>query len=299
MTELDAGTQSPLGDAPEAADDTRTPQQAAIDATLEAIAAPKVKKAAKVKKAKKVKKAVVVVAAAAEPDGDEAAEPDGDGDEAGPVAKAVKAPNPEPTREERLAKRLKAMRKSNRRLAKARKRLQKRAGLAGLTRTLAKAGARNSAKDAERIAKIHDLTTSLGFDKCMAKAAPAPSDAETVAAQAPLAKAGNTTDPSALMREALAGIVPTEKLDAMMARLVALDERSRAQDEQLAKIAKSPSGGGPATPYAAVMRGQDGLDGNDRGSVLAKAAQAIDDPRLRTEVSEAAALELIKARRGA
>lgn len=225
---------------------------------------------------------------------DESAEP-GEDAAAEPVAKAAKK---RLTKAQRLAKRVKRLQKANRRLAKARKRLQKRAGLGGLTRTLAKAGARNSRKDAERIAKIHDLTTALGFDKCMAKSQPQ-TDAETVAEQAPaLAKSGNNADPAALMREALAGIVPADRLDAMMERIAALDERSRAQGETLEKIAKGPSGGGPATPYAPVFRGQ-AAAGGDKGSLLAQAAEAIDDPVLKQSVGEAAALETIRAlRRG-
>ncbi len=250
-------------------------------------AAPFGAKGAEKKRARKHSVVVVEPSAHDDPDGDEPAAGDG-AEPAEPKAAKKKL-----TKAQRLAKRVKRLRKENRKLAKARRRLQKRSGISGIARTLAKAGARNSARDAERIAKIHDLTTALGFDKCVAKSdAPAPGlapSAPTTHSEGPVAKAGAPTT----MREALEGRLPTETLDAMAARLAALDERSRAQGEQLAKIARQPTGGGPLTPYAAVLRGQ-GQDPADRGGLLAKAAEAIDDPRLRTQVSEAAALEMIR-----
>lgn len=310
---IDAGTTSPLGE-PTDGDEPRTPQQAAIDATLTALAKAEppfpgakepfgAKKAAK-KAAKAKKHATVVVAAPethGEPDGDEA--DDGDGDEAGKVAKASPAAaEPAPARKrltkaQRLAKRVRALRKANRRLAKARRRLAKRATPRVMLRTLAKAGARNSKADQKLIEQGHDVFLKLGYSKCMAKADGLAASEPTGSSESPIAKAGAPEAIPATMREALAGILPTATLDAMEARLAALDERSRAQGEQLAKIAKSPTAGGPATPYAAVFRGA-AADG-DPASVLEKAAAVIDDPRLKEQVGSAAAAEMIRqARKG-
>ena len=100
------------------------------------------------------------------------------------------------------------------------------------------------------------------------------------------------------MREALTSVLPADKLAAIEASLAAADERSKAQGDLLVKIAKSPSGGGPATPYAAIFRGAADAEVTDKASALAKAASVIDDPRLKEQVSEAAAFESIRAARG-
>jgi hypothetical protein len=91
------------------------------------------------------------------------------------------------------------------------------------------------------------------------------------------------------MRKALEGVIPTDKLEAIEARLT-------TQGEQIAKALKGSAGGGPAAAYAPIMRGG---EPTDNGSLLAKAAGVIDDPRLRTDVSNAAGLELIRQQRAA
>jgi hypothetical protein len=296
MPDMDAGTTSPLGEPTPATDESRSDRQVAIDAARELLAkaeaAPEAPfpgakapfGAKKVKKAKAEKHATVVIEAPeGEPDGDEA-------DETAPKEAKKKL-----TKAQRLAKKVKALRKANRRLAKAKKKMAKRATPRSMLSALAKAGARNSKSDAKLIDQGHDVFLKLGYAKCMTKAEAPVSDAATIAAEAPMAKAD--TDPVGIMREALTGTVPVEKLDAIIGRLAAIDERSKAQDETLAKIAKSPSGGGPATPFAAIMRGQSSEDAMSKGDVLAKAAELIDDPRLREQVGDRAAFEQIRQAR--
>jgi hypothetical protein len=92
-----------------------------------------------------------------------------------------------------------------------------------------------------------------------------------------------------MMRKALEEVIPTDKIAAIEARLT-------TQGEQLAKIAKTSAGGGPAASYAPIMRGG---EPTDKGSLLAKAAEVIDEPRLKTDVSNTASLELIRQQRAA
>ena len=305
MPDMDAGTASPLGEPATAAPESRTEQQAAADAAREAIAkagepaapfpgaaAPfKAKKAAR--KAAKAAKAAPPAAAPEPPAA--AAEDEPDGDEA-PAPDAAKAEK-KMTKAQRLAKKVKALRKANRELAKAKKRLAKRATPRVMLRTLAKAGARNSQADRKLIEQGHDVMLKLGYAKCMAKANGLAAPEPTGSAEAPIAKSETAEIIPTTMREALAGILPTAVLDAMQARLTAIDERSKAQGDQLAKIAKSPTGGGPATSYAAVFRGS--AESSDPASVLEKAAAVIDDPRLKEQVGSAAAAEMIRqARKG-
>jgi hypothetical protein len=232
----------------------------------------------------------------------EASEPDdGDGPDPEAAIAYAKARRALARRAPRLAKRLGRLRKANGRLRKRaaglrreRRELRK---AAVLTSVLTKSGARNSASDLAKIDAIHAATVELGTT-AHRDAPPSGADAGaatgTGSSEAPIAK-GDTIP--ATMREALAGILPTATLEAMEARLAALDERSRAQGEQLAKIAKSPAGGGPATPYAAVFRGA-AADG-DPASLLEKAAAVIDDPRLKEQVGSAAAAEMIRQARRA
>lgn len=157
---------------------------------------------------------------------------------------------------------------------------------------LAKAGARNAGVDQARIDAIHDLAVALGASThAGAEAAPEP-PAE------PLAKAAPAPDPLQLMRDALAPLIPADKLSAIEERLVAIGEKQAAQDEVLSKIAKSPTTGGPANPFAFLAPRGAGSGVTDKASALEAAAQVIDDPRLRGEVGQAAALELIRASRG-
>jgi hypothetical protein len=152
---------------------------------------------------------------------------------------------------------------------------------------IAKIGARNNKSDSEQHDVIHGALLKLGFNKCspMGKVAEAVTDTDAV--EKAIAKA--EPDPTEIMRKALEGIIPADKLEAIEAKLT-------AQGEQLAKIAKSPSGGGPATSYAPIFRAE---EVSDKASALAKAAEVIDDPRLKEEVGGAAALALIQRQRGA
>jgi hypothetical protein len=195
----------------------------------------------------------------------------------------------------RLAKRLRKSRRAVARLRKSRTALRReRAQLrkaALFTSVLTKSGARNSAADMAKIDAIHEATVELGTSAHkVAETAPAEVTAD------PMTKSSTAT-PSVVdqMRQALAEVLPAEKLDALEARLVALDEKSAEHSTSLAKIAKQPTDGGP---YTAVYRGpQDDGSTAGRGAVLAKAAELIDDPRLRTEVASQAALDLIQSSR--
>jgi hypothetical protein len=191
---------------------------------------------------------------------------------------------------EDMGKKYRAVRKQATRLRKFRKAATE---VAREQRRIAKVGARNSKGDGAQHEAIHGALVKLGYTKCMTKAPEDGTEAETVTA---IAK--TDTDPNTIMRAALASVLPADKLDAIEAALTKLDEKSSAQGEQLAKIAKSPSGGGPATPYAAVFRGAADAEVTDKASALAKAASVIDDPRLKEQVSEAAAFESIRAARG-
>jgi hypothetical protein len=138
---------------------------------------------------------------------------------------------------------------------------------------------------------IHGALVKLGYTKCMTKAPEDGTEAETVTA---IAKAD--TDPNTIMRAALASVLPADKLSAIEAALTKLDEKSSAQGEQLARIAKSPSGGGPATPYAAVFRGAPD-EGSDVASAFRKAVDATPNPRDKETIASAGALIGIAAAR--
>lgn len=244
---------------------------------------------------------MMIEAAEVHPDDDDEMEPmldpdDEDADEA-PMAYA-KARRRAANRAPRLAKRLaksrravRALRKSRASLRKERRQLRK---AALFTSVLTKSGARNSAADMAKIDAIHAATVDLGTTSHKA-AEPEPAPGETATAD-PMTKA--STSIADQMREALASVIPADKLTALEARLVALDEKSSAQGETLAKIARSPSDGGPER-YRALLRGgpEPETDGETRGDLLAKAATLIDDPRLREQVSSAAALDLIQRQR--
>ena len=187
-----------------------------------------------------------------------------------------------------MEKRYKVVRKQAARLRKFRKAA---VSLRREERRLVKAGARNSGADAKQHDAIHEALLKLGYAKCMTKTDGVP------AAVMEKADTG-TPDSATIMREALAAILPPDRLNAMIAKIDAVDERSKAQADQLAKIAKSPSGGGPLTPYAPVFRGlPEGEEVTDKASALRKAAAVITDPRLKEEVSQAAGLEMIRAAR--
>lgn len=183
-----------------------------------------------------------------------------------------------------LKKRYGKVRKVNAALRKERRELRK---AAVFTSVLTKTGARNSASDMAKIDAIHAATVDLGTTAHKTE------PDSTAAVETPLAK----VDQSTVMREALAGIIPETKLAAIEARLIAIDERSTAQGEQIAKIAQQPSGGGPTKLYALGLRGGD-EEVTDKASALEKAATVIDDPRLKEAVGDAAALELIRRQRG-
>jgi hypothetical protein len=191
----------------------------------------------------------------------------------------------------RLAKRLRkqakataALRKSRRSLRSERSQLRK---AAFLTSVLTKSGSRNSKSDLAKIDAIHAATVDLGTTAHRIAEEPPSGD---LPAADPMTK--SSTSLADQMREALQGVLPAEKLTALEARLAALDEKSDAQGGILAKIAKQPTDGGP---YTAVLRGpQPEPEGETRGDLLAKAATLIDDPRLREQVSSAAALEMIQ-----
>ena len=197
--------------------------------------------------------------------------------------------------DESVMKRYRQMRKQARGLRRFRKaarevdREQKR---------IAKIGARNSGKDAEQHEAIHGALLKLGYSKCMTKSDETPADTAATETEQ-IAKAA-APDQVSIMRDALAGILPTEKIEAMTARLAALDEKASAQGEQLAKIAKMPTGGGPATAYSPVFRAAE-PEVTDKASALAKAASVMtdrDDPRLRESIATAASLEAIRSARG-
>ena len=228
---------------------------------------------------------------ASEPDAD----PDMDPDSAMAYAKGRRVLAKRALRRlPRLAKKAGSLRKTNVELRKERRELRK---AAILTSVLTKSGSRNSTSDLAKIDAIHAATVDLGTTTHRV-AAPDVATPDTGSAEAPIAK--SAIDPVTIMREALAGIVPIEKLDAIEARLAAQAETAKAQGEMLAKIAKSPTNGGPATAYAPIFRGGSGVgEITDKASALAKAAEMIDDPRLKEQVGDAAAFEMIRRQRGA
>lgn len=200
--------------------------------------------------------------------------------------------------EEDVAKRYKALRKRARLTRGIRKAT---AVVKREERRIAKVGKRNSSADGEQHDVIHGALVKLGYSKCMTKTAeaqqpmaPAEAATDTDHTEAPIAK-------SDLMRETLQSLIPTSALEAIMARVTAIDEKTTAQGDQLAKIARQPTGGGPAASYAPVFRGEPATEVVDRGTALAKAASVLtdrDDPRLREALGTAASLEAIKAARG-
>lgn len=166
-------------------------------------------------------------------------------------------------------------------------------------RRLAKAGARNSKSDMEQHGVIHAALRKLGYDGCMDK---------SVDAQAPVA--GPTAAVASVVDEigdhlAKSGAVATAAVaDTMRAvlaeaglrpgQVAAIEASLAAQQEQIAKMAKRSAGGGPATSFAPMMRGGDGSAPPDRGGLLDQAAAAIDQPRLREEVAQQASLAKIR-----
>ncbi len=161
------------------------------------------------------------------------------------------------------------------------------------TKRIAKVGRRNSSADQALIDSADNAIAKLGATFHLDKTGMPVADATP---DATMAKADTTT---LTMREVLAemGCRPGV-IEGIEAKVTAADERSKAQGDLLAKIAKTPSGGGPATPYAPVYRGAspDGVS-TDRGELLSKAAAVVDDPRLREQLAGQAALEQIRQRR--
>lgn len=236
-------------------------------------------------------------------------EVDGEGDEAeddfGKAAVAYakrrrKDAAAAPRLRKRLAKssrKVKRLRKQTRSLRKERRSLRK-ASL--FTSVLAKSGARHSAADMAKIDAIHEQTVALGTSAHKLADAVAGEPSTTSVESDTIAKAGTTTEPTPSVAEqiaaALAGVVPSDRLEHLSQQIVAANEKLAAQGETLAKIAAQPMSSGP---FTAVLRGPatDGAEVGSRGELLAKAATMIDDPRLRSDVSQAAALEMIQRQR--
>jgi hypothetical protein len=162
---------------------------------------------------------------------------------------------------------------------------------------LAKAGARNSGVDRDRIDRMHDLTVELGTSRHDHK------EAAGDGADEPLAKADVEPGPSFIeqIRTVLVDVLPPGKLEAIEQRLAAADERSTAQGQTLERIAKAEAGGGPANSYGriyeAASRGEASGREESPGAVLEAAAGLVDDPRLKAELGNAAALLQIKGAR--
>ena len=193
---------------------------------------------------------------------------------------------------EPVEKQYRAMRRDIRRMRKIRRAAVE---LDREQRRLAKIGKRNSAGDEKQQGIIHDALVKLGYSKCMVKA-----DGLTKAdtAETPLEKVDKSPDAATIIREALASVLPLEKIEAIESKIAAADERSKAQSDLLEKIAKTPSGGGPATRYSPVFRtSPEGDEVTDKGSALRKAASVVDDPRLKEQLSSMAATEMIRAAR--
>ncbi len=224
---------------------------------------------------------------AAEPDTDDMFDPDMAMAYAKGQRKLAKRAPRLAKRAGRLRKRLGKLRKRTGRLRKQRRELRK---AALFTEVLTKSGSRHNAADRAAIQTIYTKTLDLGapFDK--PDAVPqAEAVTDTGSTEATIAKAA--PDPAQIMREALEGVLPAGKIDAIEAALA-------KQGEQLAKIAKSPSGGGPATSYAPIFRGSADAPVTDRASALAKAADLVDDPRLKEQLGREAGLASISALRG-
>lgn len=237
-----------------------------------------------------VEKAETPAEEAAESPAEEAAETPAEeaAEQEQPKAKSAK-------KSRKMAKRVAKLRKANRVLRKE-KRLLKTGGEA----VIAKYGKAVSGEQMGHLSAAHDAICKAGYMGCMAKAETGETPAlETTSVETAAVLEGaviSKADPSALIKEALEPI-SRGLAEAVEARLAALDEKSAAQGELLAKIAKSPTGGGPATPYAPVMRGNPEV--TDKASALELAASVLgDDPRAQTRVGQAAAFELIRRERG-
>jgi hypothetical protein len=207
--------------------------------------------------------------------------------------------------EDRLAK---ALRKIEKRLAK-----QDRDSLAGVARTLEKAGKRNSSADAGHMETIHGALQKMGYDKCMAKmdsadtagtTGPAPSDSGAMSvSETTMAKEDTTEDApiTFALRDVLTEFLPQLSEQAAIAVEARIGQRVAQTESELAKMAKRPTNGGP-TRYGTF----DG-DGNwhpleDRRSpdlakadALSAAADALpaDDP-LRADIGRRVAVEQTK-----
>jgi hypothetical protein len=221
------------------------------------------------------------------------------------MAKADTTPEP-PGIEDRLAK-------VERKLAKAEKRLAKQSGLAGVARTLEKAGKRNSSADAGHMETIHGALQKMGYDKCMAKmdsadtagtTGPAPSDSGAMSVSETMMAKEDTTEDAPLtfaLRDVLTEFLPQLSEQAAIAVEARIGQRVAQTESELAKMAKRPTNGGP-TRYGTF----DG-DGNwhpleDRRSpdlakadALSAAADALpaDDP-LRADIGRRVAVEQTK-----
>ena len=245
-------------------------------------------KAAKIAKAKERKSAdaALVKAVTATPDD--------------PTATAVKRLAKQARRAAKLAKANTKLRKARAALRKERKELKK---ASVLTEVLTKSGARNSKSDIAKIDAIHAATVDLGTTSHVQPVASSDdmSNATAATEHDQMAKSAVAApDTAGMMRKALedAGLAPGA-VQAIQARLAALDEKSTAQGESLAKIGKYPTGGGPASSYVMALRGEQDATPMDKGNLLAAAASVIDEPRLKTDVSAMATEELIKkARQG-
>jgi len=242
-------------------------------------------KAAKIAKAKerKAADAALVKAVTATPDD--------------PTATAVKRLAKQARRAAKLAKANTKLRKARAALRKERKELKK---ASVLTEVLTKSGARNSKADIAKIDAIHEATVDLGTTSHAQPVASSDdmSNATAATEHDQMAKSATPVDAGATMRQALqdVGLAPGA-VAQIEARLAALDEKSTAQGESLAKIGKYPTGGGPASSYVMALRGEQDATPMDKGNLLAAAASVIDEPRLKTDVSNAATLELISKAR--
>lgn len=234
--------------------------------------------------------------------------PDDADDEAGetPSEEAAETPKEEAAEEAKEPV-------EKRKIAKLRKRLAKQAAeiaslrksaddlRAGGEAVLAKYGKAVSSDRMAHLTAAHDALCKAGYAGCMAKSYDGTTpllettSVETAATLEGAVIAKSDVDPIALIREALEPF--REGLaEEVGAKLAALDEKISAQGESFAKYLKSPAGGGPASPYAPIMRGTSEV--TDKASALELAATVIDDPRLREQISGAAALQSIRQLRG-
>lgn len=212
-----------------------------------------------------------------------------------PTALAVRRLAKQAARAGKLAKANAKLRKDATAMRKERRELRK---ASVLTEVLTKTGARNSKADMAKIDAIHEATVELGTTTHVVAQPMAALPDATAAVDTPLAKSAAPLDARAIMREALqdVGLAPG-RIDAIEARVIALDEKSGAQGDQLARIAKTSSGGGPATGYAPIFRGLPEGEVTDKATALAKAASVVDDPRLKTQLTSLSAEEQIRMAR--